>query len=127
MKPNVMAKLSHLRVKHEEANEQGGVKFDGNKPRPDLFNYDHLNDVAKVLAFGAAKYGPDNWKLVEPERYRAAIMRHLIAYMNGEVCDPETGISHLAHATCSSMFLSWFDKQQKDDSPIAMPYPYGRT
>lgn len=117
-----------------QPNKLGGVKDDSQKSRPDLFNFDHLEDVAKVLEFGATKYGPNNWKLVEPERYRAAIMRHLIAYMKGEKLDPDTGLSHLAHATCSAMFLAHFDKQPKkisahvyEDSPVAMPYPYGRT
>jgi hypothetical protein len=35
----------------------------------------------------------------------AALLRHLFAWWRGEELDPESGLSHLAHAGCCLMFL----------------------
>jgi hypothetical protein len=44
-------------------------------------------------------------------------MRHLHAFNDGEDKDPESGLSHLAHASCCLMFLLEFEKthQELDD------------
>lgn len=83
-----------------------GRKDDTDKLRWDLLP-ESLEDVVKVLTFGAKKYSPDGWKQV-PEaqpRYFAATMRHLWAWRRGEDLDPESGLPHLAHAACCVLFL----------------------
>ena len=40
----------------------------------------------------------------------AAAMRHIMAFNDGEDKDPESGLSHLAHAACCIMFLLEFEK-----------------
>lgn len=82
-----------------------GIKFDQEKPDYSLVPYGALNEMVKVLTYGARKYDRDNWKHVEDYRYQAASMRHFSAYMQGEANDPETGIHHLAHMACSILFL----------------------
>ena len=84
-----------------------GHKADRDKARWDLLPWDAAGQVVEVLTFGARKYAPDNWKRVpEPQdRYFAAAMRHIVAWRNGQQDDPETGLPHLAHATCCLMFL----------------------
>lgn len=65
-------------------------------------------EEAKVLAIGAAKYGFHNWRTGEGIRarvYTAAIMRHLLAYQDGEDTDPESGFSHLAHIRATAGIL----------------------
>lgn len=66
-----------------------------------------LLDVAAVLTFGAAKYGPNNWQGLTDfdDRYYAAILRHVFALGTGEEIDPESGLPHLAHAACGLLFL----------------------
>lgn len=77
-----------------------------------LLPWKQLEGVVRVLEFGAQKYSIDNWKYVEPKtRYTDALLRHTIAYIRGEKNDPETGISHLAHAICCAFFTLWRDKQ----------------
>lgn len=53
-----------------------------------------------TLAFldGARKYGAYNWREsgARASIYNDAIRRHLIAWWNGEDCDPVTGVPHLA-------------------------------
>ena len=39
-----------------------GVKFDQNKTRYDLLPPEFLESTAKILGFGANKYGERNWE-----------------------------------------------------------------
>lgn len=89
-----------------------GVKFDKDKPKWNLLPWDELEDVVKVLTFGAKKYAPDNWKFVDDanNRYMDATMRHLVAHQQGEQRDAESGESHIAHAMCCLLFMLWHDK-----------------
>lgn len=94
--------------------EPKGQKLDDGKVRMDLLMCGcakSLEQVAKVLTFGAKKYADDNWRLVPnaQKRYHAALHRHLNAYYQGEKLDKETGLSHLAHALCCLIFLLEFE------------------
>jgi hypothetical protein len=93
-------------------NDQGGIKYDGDKPDYSLVPFQAMDEVVKVLTYGAAKYDRFNWEKVEPRRYQAAALRHISAYMQGEKIDPESGINHLAHAACSLLFLTDFDLKE---------------
>lgn len=63
--------------------------------------------VTKVLMFGKIKYSAHNWRLgFNFTRVYDATSRHLIAYNSGELLDPESGLSHLGHASCGLMFSS---------------------
>ena len=90
-----------------------GRKFDAGKVDYTLVPWDGLEEVVKVLEFGARKYARDNWQQVEGgmQRYQAAAFRHMIAYNQGEKADPETGLSHLAHAGCCLLFLLSLEKR----------------
>lgn len=97
--------------------EQGlptGRKFDQSKPDYTLLPWGAVNEVVKVLDFGAKKYARDNWKYVDDahNRYLAAAFRHMSAYAQGEAKDPETGLSHMAHAACCVLFLLSMDTQK---------------
>ena len=84
-----------------------GVKYDGEKPRFDLVPARAELEVVKVLTYGAAKYGANNWSQLEDleSRYLAAALRHISAHRRGEKIDPESGLPHLAHAATSLMFV----------------------
>ena len=85
----------------------GGRKFDGNKSEYGLIPHIALEEMVKVLTFGAQKYERDNWKKVpdSKRRYFDALQRHLWAWKGGEQIDPESGYHHLAHAMCCLFFL----------------------
>lgn len=89
-----------------------GHKNDCGKPMWDLLPFSSLKEVVEVLTLGAKKYSPHNWMRVPnpKSRYFSALMRHLVAWKRGERTDPETGLSHLAHAGCCLLFLIWHDK-----------------
>jgi hypothetical protein len=90
-----------------------GMKFDNGKPDYSLLPFAAVDEVVKVLTYGAAKYDRFNWEKVQAERYQAASMRHFSAHMQGEKLDPESGINHLAHAVCSLLYLLDFELKKK--------------
>ena len=97
-----------------------GVKYDGGKNRLDLLPILPLLEIGRVLTYGANKYSERNWERgMAWSRCYAALLRHLTAWWNGEDVDPETGISHLAHAACCLFFLIEYEarKTGKDDRP----------
>lgn len=82
------------------------VKFDAGKPAFELISPHAMFGLAKVLAFGAHKYGARNWENgLKNSRIFAAAMRHLWAWWLGEDLDEETGLSHLHHAAACIMML----------------------
>ncbi len=99
-----------------QVNHQGGLKYDSGKLRFGLIPPIATTSLAEVLTFGAAKYAPNSWQTVPngEERYLDALYRHLEAYRNGELTDPESGLSHLAHAITNVAFLLHFESQRKD-------------
>ena len=84
-----------------------GKKYDEGKLRFSLMPLLATESMNRVLEFGAAKYGVDNWREVEDgeRRYFDAAMRHLMAWMRGDPIDDESGLPHLAHAMCCIAFL----------------------
>lgn len=104
----------------EEVWPAEGRKDDQGKPRMDLLPPELMVAVAHVLTFGAAKYSERNWeKGMAWGRPYAALWRHMLAWWEGEECDPETGMSHLWHAGCCIAFLIAFEQRGigTDDRP----------
>lgn len=95
-------------------------KFDDDKPRWDLLPFDALEQIVLGLNHGARKYGDRNWESgFNWSRVFAALLRHVIAWYRGENNDPESGLSHLAHAGCNLLFLLAFTLRNggTDDRP----------
>lgn len=94
-----------LSKKKREGNQI--AKADAGKLQITLVPRQIIKDIAEVRMYGNAKYhDPDNWRDVEPERYRDALCRHILAYLdNPESVDSESGIKHLKHIACNVAFL----------------------
>lgn len=83
-----------------------GRKDDQGKPPLSMIPRSALEAEARVMAYGAEKYGRDNWRGgFKWSRLIDATMRHIVAFADGEDNDPETGLSHLAHLRCCAGFL----------------------
>jgi len=92
-----------------------GQKHDDGKPRMDLLDRHALEEIARVLGFGAQKYAAHNWRRgISYSRLTAAALRHLHAFNDGEDIDTESGLSHLAHLGCCVMFLLNMQKTRPD-------------
>lgn len=110
---SVSPEVNKAVVEPPSASEQvsEGRKYDSGKPMYNLLPADALEEVVKVLTYGSVKYNEpaheENWRKVQyPEqRYFAAMQRHVWATRKGEMNDPESGISHYAHAITSLLFL----------------------
>jgi len=107
-------------LKSYNENKKEGVKYDKTKPDYSLLPPTALDDVVKVLTFGAEKYDRWNWKKLDnlEDRYFAAAQRHLWAVMRGETHDPESGEHHYAHALFCIMYLLEFYSLQNPKNSI---------
>lgn len=80
-----------------------------------------INLAALAFLEGAMKYGRYNWRVagVKTSIYYDAAMRHLEKYWNGEECDWETGVPHLASAIACIMIIADAKacKKLTDDRP----------
>ena len=82
------------------------VSYGDSKPDPTMVDPQFILELAKVLDMGADKYARDNWrKGTAYQRRMASAMRHMLAWIEGEDLDPESGLPHLAHAATNCMFL----------------------
>ena len=99
------------------------IKTDAGKLQLTLVPREMIRAVAAIRMYGVRKYpegGIDNWKKVEPERYRDALFRHLLAYLDDPAgVDPESGLPHLWHLVTNAAFLcelqkEWFNGIRKD-------------
>jgi len=83
-----------------------GRKNDQDKSRVDLLDTEWLEEVGKVMGFGAKKYAAHNWRSgISISRLLGAALRHLFAVVRGEDTDPESGFTHVGHLSCCAMFL----------------------
>lgn len=90
------------------------VKYDTNKPAVELIPFVALEKIGEVLAYGRIKYAAHNWRFGEGlawSRLLGAALRHLFAWGRGEKVDPESGLSHLAHAACSILMLLSYENE----------------
>ncbi len=93
------------------------AKADNGKAKLSLVPMQILYDVARIREYGNQKYhDPNNWKQVAPERYRDAMMRHMVAYIKdpGSI-DEESGLPHLWHLACNVAFLCEMDHDRFKD------------
>ena len=83
------------------------AKADAGKAQLTLVPRRIIWDIAAIREYGNRKYGdPENWRQVEPQRYRDALFRHLLAYLDDPVSlDAESGLPHLWHIACNVAFL----------------------
>ena len=86
--------------------EPTGQKYDAGKSRIGLISDFATYQEAAVMTYGAKKYADHNWRGgMKWSRLIDAALRHIHAFNAGENMDPETGLSHLAHARCCLAFL----------------------
>lgn len=90
----------------ETTDTDQSAKADKGKLESSLVNPQLVKAVAEVRMYGTEKYGDsENWRKVEPKRYIDALYRHLLAYIEGNEVDEESGLSHLSHMACNISFL----------------------
>ena len=82
------------------------TKDDKGKLPYHLMPADAVEEVVRVLQFGAEKYGERNWERgLDHSRCYAAIHRHAAAYWQGQDVDEDSGLLHTAHIATNGLFL----------------------
>ena len=85
------------------------AKQDSGKAKLSLVPTRILWDIAAIREYGNNKYpegGPNNWTRVEKQRYKDAMCRHLLGYLeDAHGIDEESGFPHLWHLACNVAFL----------------------
>lgn len=87
-----------------------------------LLPQDAMEELVKVLDFGAKKYGERDWEKGIPySEIISALMRHQkLFFQDGEDRDVESGLLHTAHILCNAMFLLTYQIRELkgvDDRP----------
>ena len=91
------------------------VRDDEGKTNWSLMPFEALEEINKVLEFGATKYAANNWQEGTGFKYSRvlnSLLRHVFAFMRGEDKDPESGLSHMAHAGCNVLFILYYLKNK---------------
>ena len=94
-------KENGVHIEHHEA------KADQGKNPLALVPTKIIRAIGRVRQYGTEKYGdPENWKKVEAKRYRNALYRHWLNYLDDpKGKDEESGLPHLWHLACNAAFL----------------------
>lgn len=96
-------------------NEGKKNDFQDGKLRWDLLPLEEIEDIVKVYTSGANKYGENTWQLLDNgyQRYKAAMLRHLLEYEKGNKVDEDTGCQHLAQVAWNAIAMLYLDKHGK--------------
>lgn len=85
------------------------------KPKLSLVPPQLLFDIAEVREYGNKKYpdgGKDNWKKVDIDDYKDALLRHTMKYLQDpKGKDEESGIEHYKHMACNIAFICELEKE----------------
>lgn len=104
------------------------AKADAGKPRISLVPTAIIYAIAKVREYGCNRYpegGKDNWKRVEAERYRDALGRHFLAYIDEPYgVDRESGLPHLYHLATNVAFLCELDGEAIKQIDVEKQFEY---
>ncbi len=102
-----------------------GIRLNEGKIRHDLIPAYSINELAKLLTKGTEKYEERNWeKGMKWSTVIASLKRHLNAFERGEDFDKESGMLHILHVMCNSMFLVEYYRTYPtcDDRVISKPF-----
>ena len=115
----------HFLDNHKLQQPKEALRFDEGKTNWSLMPFEAVEEINKVLEFGANKYAAWNFTKdggMNHSRILNSCLRHIFCYMRGEDLDKESGLSHLAHAGCNILFLLYYKKYPevftKDDRHV---------
>jgi hypothetical protein len=101
-------------IKDNIMNNQN-IKQDAGKLRFDLVPLEMLEYIAEIFTYGLKDHAEGSWKEVEPERYYAAMFRHLNSWRKGDYLDLESGKHHLKHALWNLAVINYLEEHKNDD------------
>lgn len=110
---NIFDENIQILSKTEENSSKDAAKYDKGKLQITLIPTEIIRAITEVRMFGAKKYKPANWIEISKRRYKDALLRHILEYIDNEdAVDSESGLPALWHAACNIAFL--IDMHRKD-------------
>jgi hypothetical protein len=108
--PNCCFPIS--KTKTETKTKVKALRYNEGKRDWTLLDYNCLHPLVDVMTYGSKKYTRDNWKntLDDSNQHIQCAMRHLIAIINGEELDPESGLRHSGHIMANMMMYNYHTK-----------------
>ena len=102
MTNKVQEKILEIRERNDQS-----IKADAGKAQLTLVPSAIIYDIARTREYGVKKYGDaENWRAVEPYRYKNAAYRHWLEYLrDSKSIDEESGLPHLYHLVTNLAFL----------------------
>ena len=101
-----------------EEKRNNGLKNDlaEDKLRWDLLPIEEIEELVDILTKGAKKYADNSWQELPNgvERYKAALMRHLVEWWKGNEIDDRVGginVRHIAQVAVNAIFLMHLTKR----------------
>lgn len=119
----IMEGIAVPAVDGTDRTDTGMLRYNSGKHRMTLIPASLGRYTAAVLEYGAIKYNANNWR--KGGSWTSAIdslQRHLDAFREGEDCDVESALPHLAHIAFNVMILiEFFDKGRGQDDRFRYP------
>lgn len=95
--------------------EERADRYNSGKLQWSLVDFKSLEPLVRVLEYGAMKYAPHNYKKGLPITETCeSLLRHTIAFLEGEDKDPESGLDHVGHIMANAMFLAYNMREKKE-------------
>lgn len=87
------------------------------KPKLSLVPPQIIFDIAEVREYGNKKYpegGKNNWKNVDINDYKDALLRHTLKYLQDPKSkDEKSGIEHYKHMACNIAFICEMERENE--------------
>lgn len=101
----------------ENKNQSVKNDYKDHKLRWDLLPLAEIEDIVRVYTAGADKYGPNMWQDLPDgyNRYKGAMLRHLMEYEKGNLVDEETGCLHLAAVAWNAIAMLYCSKHNTEN------------
>ena len=90
-----------------------GIKYDGEKPMMHLLPPKAINEVAKVLTFGAQKYDEENWRKLDNSGISRTVRPMVLASAGLAACSVEEKIEREAIRVRNNILWSFMERIRK--------------
>ncbi len=90
-------------------------RYNKGKPKISLISSIAITALAVVLTHNIKKYGKYNWQKGLPWTETIdSLLRHTLAFLDGEDLDPDSGLPHVDCIAANAMFLQHHFRKNKE-------------
>ena len=109
---DVQVEIGGLR---DQLDNKLAARFNSGKPKLSFVHPIIMEEIARVMEYGAKKYARDNWRKGLPiNSIIDSALRHLMDFKEGSTYDKESNETELGHAACNIMFAMYVLKYKPE-------------